>query len=113
MNTVTEAEAAKKSCINWAFNPDKFTACIGSQCMAWRWSDDGFEDVLTRHEFEGYDAPSDYAPPRPDGDGWVEMKDETIFRTPRRGNPVFWKRPWGDRRPGFCGLAEPRVAGMV
>jgi len=109
MNTVTEAEAAKKSCVNWMHQPTVFIACQGAGCMAWRWVDNGFEGATTWHEFEGYDAPAGYAPPRPEGEGWIEITDASLFRTPRRGNPVSWKRPWGDRRPGFCGLAEPRV----
>ena len=109
MNTVTEAEAKEKACCVGSSAPLVRGPCITTHCMAWRWADDGFEGAITRHEFEGYDAPNGYSPPRPDGDGWVEITDASLFRTPRRGNPVFYKRPWGDRRPGFCGLAEPRV----
>jgi hypothetical protein len=107
MNTVTEAGSELKACCVGAKPAFDRGRCIGSQCMAWRWSGDEFEAAQTRFEFEGFTPPDDYQMPRPDGDGWELCNTQN---QPRQGAAIWWRRPWGDRRPGFCGRAEPRVA---
>lgn len=62
-------------------------SCIGSACMAWRWSDKPFETQIASK------AP---------GDEWEKTESFTI------GDPdmmtALWQRPTKDRK-GFCGLS--------
>ena len=112
MNTVTEAEAAKKSCVNWMHQPTVFIACQGAGCMAWRWANDGFEYTK---EWEGHSEQDNYWPPIPNGEGWVLCDPDAVLKGPPAkgsGRLNDWKRPMMIRK-GFCGLAEPRVEGMV
>ena len=83
-NLLTEDEAKAK----WCFN-DLSGRCVAGKCMAWRWSAQEHEQMLT---------PCDEAPP--DGEGWVTVG---VYSS-QHGGGLVWKRPPADQR-GCCGLA--------
>jgi hypothetical protein len=100
MNTVTEAEAITKRC------PNGFDRCIATDCMAWRWEDAGFE--IERVYSEQENGIGEFFPVWPEGD-W-EICDPTQLNPSFGLRCIAYRRPWGDRRKGFCGLCEPRLA---
>jgi len=69
----------------------EYTHCIASGCMAWRWEGG---------EFEWH---ADIDKNDPDGDGW-EYWGQWVGSAGQQHN---WRRPLGDQRKGYCGLAEP------
>jgi hypothetical protein len=104
---ITEKEAQSLVCHKTipGMTNGNYVCCLGSGCMAWRWEFQEFEIAQTHHEWEGYLIPDDYLPPRPEGEGW-QMENASINLVPlRKGSPIFWRRPWGDRRTGYCALA--------
>lgn len=88
-----------------SFGTPTFHPCAASACMAWDFEDDEFE-------YRAVDAPDTYnAPPldqftRPEGEGW-EIHGKP-FNPSASGNRwrVHFRRPFGGRRRGFCGLAR-------
>lgn len=87
---VTKLQAQKIMCCG---NIERIHYCVGSQCMAWRWIQDDEFEIQQTYTFEGPNRDP------PEGDGWERCDPADTNRR------VSWKRPWGDRRTGYCGLA--------
>ena len=76
----TAAEAWKLAC---PYKPNE--TCDACGCMMWRWADSEREVVT--------------ADPGKDGNGpWEYEKYHAC-------NLEYWRRPYGERRRGYCGLA--------
>lgn len=106
---LTEHEAREKWCpFARAVVGKTGTECIASQCMAWDWEDDVDEyrsvDLSVDRAHPGDPLHSEFE--RPAGDGWDAHG--APFRPSGFGTAwrAFFKRPWGERRRGFCGLAR-------
>lgn len=88
---LTEKEASERWCpfVGARFitaTPPASDKCIGSRCMAWRWIEDGDEDVVYNQT------------EKPSGDGWQPYSDSP--------SNCAWKRPRpAGERKGYCGLA--------
>jgi hypothetical protein len=86
---VTEDEASERYCPATFANPNQSSKCIGSKCMAWRWTDPATEVQYTA---EGEPAP---------GPEWVRDPDK--IKTSDARFAVKWDRPRLNRS-GYCGL---------
>lgn len=91
------------------------TSCLGSSCMAWRWFNPEFErrpavpgklredgSYRVQRQFAKLE---DAVSPEDDGLGpW------TFTPLNEKSEIGDWRRPMKERRRGFCGAFEPRVA---
>lgn len=103
----TEAEASKRWCPlttlhsarpTFLTSDSLYGACIGSHCMAWRWS-----TQLRRTYRIADDAAATVEPERPT---WVPAS--WTWTQTEDGEPAGWLEPEADaqaRRRGYCGLA--------
>lgn len=77
--------------------------CIGSACMAWRWSDGDQEMVavyIPKADLKG--SPALHAP----GKEWAYVGPHHNNSTYLDDNHYWFKRPWvPGARGGYCGLA--------
>lgn len=95
MNAMTEKDAKEKFCP--MVLATRYQGCNASMCMAWRWFDEVDEYSLVRV--------GDGEPPKEEGwestgrpwsqSGFGSDKDKV----------QSYKRPFGDRRRGYCGMA--------
>lgn len=106
---VTEKEAPEKRCplpMGTMNDPRVQNHCIGAGCMAWDWEDDEDEYRSVDHTAESFTAPAiaDFKPP--EGDGWQAHGAPYQPTYTGRQWRLRFKRPFGERRRGFCGLAR-------
>lgn len=98
-----------------------FACCIASDCMAWRWVNDGFEYATTRNLTDDQEQmakrikthPTELSiwkkpegePPQPPGGGWEPDGEMQQARNYAAGTfERNWKRPVNGH--GYCGLAR-------
>lgn len=110
---VTEKDAREKACIISLRNGAPPWKCLGSECMAWRWSESRYQvrpyaqikAENPRAETEGE------AGPRPEGKGWeffkvAVPKGRFIFGLSDVEYLAGWRESdehYAARRLGFCG----------
>lgn len=116
---LTETDAREKQCCGPpACGANHF--CVASKCMGWRWHDGEHETAQIRMKFvyQSSDPAKAYEPTDDAevarlrqllADGFVRHKQEP-YRDGNGEKIQLYTRPWGERRTGFCGLAEPRLA---
>lgn len=110
MSFHTEREAEQKWCPltvrNGSAQATGAVHCITTNCMAWDWEDDADEYRAVDHSSENFTVPAiaDFKPP--EGDGW--QPHGHVFQPAGHGRQwrMHFKRPFGARRRGFCGLAR-------
>lgn len=114
MNAVTEKEASTKwcpfgrighvngsTCNSPALNdPDLMQTCVGSRCMAWRWSYIASVRTMSQSGYECSETPPPRSPFVPQSWNWNAMGHEE--------GEACWCEPEEERRArnvGYCSLA--------